>query len=105
MNRIFHARIAMGQYLFLILIGILAVYMLWYKSPFLAAIGACFFHAGRAVCGDALCAREIWRGQVCSASSRQGGGVYPVTGGTERVSNRVCPRMRFRFNLPLSVPW
>ena len=38
MNRIFHARIAMGQYLFLILIGILAVYMLWYKSPFLAAI-------------------------------------------------------------------
>ena len=28
----------MGQYLFLILIGILAVYMLWYKSPFLAAI-------------------------------------------------------------------
>ena len=36
MNRIFHARIAMGQYLFLILIGILAVYMLWYKSPFLA---------------------------------------------------------------------
>ena len=107
MNRIFHARIAMGQYLFLILIGILAVYMLWYKSPFLAAIlhalaggyyreadsyhlyrnarrevgavlrrspgvrnsderhhfcGACFFHAGRAVCGDALCAREIWRG-------------------------------------------
>ena len=37
MNRIFHARIAMGQYLFLILIGILAVYMLWYKSPFLAA--------------------------------------------------------------------
>ena len=147
MNRIFHARIAMGQYLFLILIGILAVYMLWYKSPFLAAIfmlwlvviieklihttytvtpdgklvlsfgrfsrskerhhfcGACFFHAGRAVCGDALCAREIWRGQVCSASSRQGGGVYPVTRGTERVSNRVCPRMRFRFNLPLSVPW
>ena len=38
MNRIFHARIAMGQYLFLILIGILAVYMLWYKSPFPAAI-------------------------------------------------------------------
>lgn len=38
MNRIFHARIAMGQYLFLIPIGILAVYMLWYKSPFLAAI-------------------------------------------------------------------
>ena len=38
MNRIFHARIAMGQYLFLILIGILAVYMLWYKSPILAAI-------------------------------------------------------------------
>lgn len=151
MNRIFHARIAMGQYLFLILIGILAVYMLWYKSPFLAAIFMLWLvviiekliHTtytvtpdgklvlsfgrfsrskeilmkditsverassmqGRAVCGDALCAREIWRGQVCSASSRQGGGVYPVTGGTERVSNRVCPRMRFRFNLPLSVPW
>ncbi len=27
----------MGQYLFLILIGILAVYMLWYKSPLPAA--------------------------------------------------------------------
>lgn len=38
MNRIFHARIAMGQYLFLILIGILTVYMLWSKLSLPAAL-------------------------------------------------------------------
>lgn len=38
MNRIFHARIAVGQYLFLILIGLLAVYMLWNKLPLPAAL-------------------------------------------------------------------
>ena len=38
MNRIFHARIAMGQYLFLILIGSLTVYMLWNKLPLPAAL-------------------------------------------------------------------
>lgn len=38
MNRIFHARIAMGQYLFLILIGSLTVYMLWNRLPLPAAL-------------------------------------------------------------------
>ena len=38
MNRIFHARIAMGQYRFLILIGSLTVYMLWNKLPLPAAL-------------------------------------------------------------------
>lgn len=38
MNRVFHARIAVGQYLFLVLIGILAVYMLWSKHPLPAAL-------------------------------------------------------------------
>lgn len=38
MDRVFHARIAVGQYLFLILIGILAVYMLWSKHPLPAAL-------------------------------------------------------------------
>lgn len=38
MNRIFHARIAAGQYLFLALIGILTVFMLWDKRPIPAAV-------------------------------------------------------------------
>ena len=38
MNRIFHARIAMGQYLFLVLIGFLAVYGLWEKRIVVAII-------------------------------------------------------------------
>lgn len=38
MDRVFHARIAAGQYLFLILMGILAVYMLWNKYPLPAAL-------------------------------------------------------------------
>ena len=125
MNRIFHARIAMGQYLFLILIGILAVYMLWYKSPFLAAIFMLWLvviiekliHTTYTVTPDGKLvlsfgrfsrSKEILMKDITSverASSRQGGGVYPVTGGTERVSNMVCPRMQFRFNLSLSLPW
>ena len=133
MNRIFHARIAMGQYLFLILIGILAVYMLWYKSPFLAAIFMLWLvviekliHTTYTVTPDGKLvlsfssfsrSKEILMKDItsverassmqvgrfavmryvlvkygegkCSASSRQGGGVYPVTGGTERMSNMV----------------
>ena len=38
MNRIFHARIAGGQYLFLILAGALAFYNLWEKQIILAII-------------------------------------------------------------------
>lgn len=38
MNRIFHARIAVGQFLFLALISGLAVYMLWNKLVLLAAL-------------------------------------------------------------------
>lgn len=38
MNRIFHARIAVGQYLFLALIGILTIFMLWDKYPLPAAL-------------------------------------------------------------------
>ncbi len=38
MNRIFHARIAAGQYLSLAMVGVLTVFMLWYKHPLLAAV-------------------------------------------------------------------
>lgn len=38
MNRIFHARIAWGQYVFLALIAGLAFYMLWNHHPLSAAI-------------------------------------------------------------------
>lgn len=38
MNRIFHARIAVGQYLFLIMIAALAVFGLWEKHIFVAVI-------------------------------------------------------------------
>ncbi|WP_297328400.1 PH domain-containing protein [uncultured Bacteroides sp.] len=38
MNRIFHARIAVGQYLFLALIGILTLFLLWDMHAILAAI-------------------------------------------------------------------
>lgn len=38
MNRIFHARIAAGQYLFIILAGALAVYGLWEKHILIAIL-------------------------------------------------------------------
>lgn len=38
MNRIFHARIAVGQYLFLIMIAALAVFGLWEKHILVAVI-------------------------------------------------------------------
>lgn len=38
MNRIFHARIARGQYLFLVLAGTLTLYNLWEKQIILAVI-------------------------------------------------------------------
>lgn len=38
MNRIFHARIATGQYLFIILAGALAVYGLWEKYILIAVL-------------------------------------------------------------------
>ena len=38
MNRIFHARIATGQYLFIILAGALAVYGLWEKYILVAVL-------------------------------------------------------------------
>ena len=38
MNRIFHARIAVGQFLFLALISGLAIYMLWDKYVLPAAL-------------------------------------------------------------------
>ena len=38
MNRIFHARIAAGQYLFIILAGALAVYGLWEKYILVAVL-------------------------------------------------------------------
>lgn len=38
MNRIFHARIAAGQYLFIILAGALAVYGLWEKHILIAVL-------------------------------------------------------------------
>lgn len=38
MNRIFHARIVPGQYLFLLLMGVLAFWALWTKNVLLAAL-------------------------------------------------------------------
>ena len=38
MNRIFHARIAAGQYLFIILAGAMAVYGLWEKNILIAVL-------------------------------------------------------------------
>ena len=38
MNRIFHARIAVGQYLFIILAGAMAVYGLWEKNILIAVL-------------------------------------------------------------------
>lgn len=38
MNRIFHARIAAGQYLFIILAGAIAVYGLWEKNILIAIL-------------------------------------------------------------------
>ena len=38
MNRIFHARIAAGQYLFVILAGTIAVYGLWEKNILVAVL-------------------------------------------------------------------
>ena len=38
MNRISHARIAVGQYLFLALIGVLTVIMLWNRHPIQAVV-------------------------------------------------------------------
>lgn len=38
MNRIFHARIAIGQYLFILLVAVMAVYGLWEKHILPAAI-------------------------------------------------------------------
>lgn len=38
MNRIFHARIAAGQYLFVALAGVIAVYGLWEKQILIAVL-------------------------------------------------------------------
>ena len=38
MNRIFHARIVPGQYLFLLLVAVLAFWSLWEKNILLAAV-------------------------------------------------------------------
>ena len=89
MNRIFHARIAAGQYLFVALAGVIAVYGLWEKQILIAVLfmlllvvsieklihttytvtadgyyvgRARFLHADRRICRYALCPGEVWRG-------------------------------------------
>ena len=90
MNRIFHARIAAGQYLFVILAGTIAVYGLWEKNILVAVLFMLllvvsieklihttytvttdnklslffgrFLHADRQICRYALCTDKVWRG-------------------------------------------
>ena len=96
MNRIFHARIAAGQYLFIILAGAMAVYGLWEKNILIAAVfrsffawerdfvkgyyvgRTYFFHADREICCYALCIGEVWRRQVCGVASCKRRGIYTV---------------------------
>ena len=95
MNRIFHARIAIGQYLFLVLTTIIVIYAMWMQHAVMAVLfmlllviaierlihttytvttdDRLLVHENRTFRRDALCAGEVRNeGEMCRAASGEG---------------------------------